>query len=177
MAVGYTEREGQVVPARKLHMSVPHAAGASIGSVEDLARWSQALHKGRVVSRARHAQMIAPTKMPDGKLENYGFGLAQDKLRGRDLIRHGGGIFGFVTAAAYVPEDDLFVAVFANSDEIGVGPGLALSKLAAMALGNPFLEFEKAAIPQSEVEPLLGLYEFEGETGASSQRTASCSRA
>lgn len=162
MAVGYTERDGKVVPAQKVHMSVPHAAGALIGSVEDLAKWSEALHKGKVVSAERYRQMIAPTTLPDGKVENYGFGLAQDTLRGRDLIRHGGGIFGFSTAAAYVPKDDLFVAVFANSDEAAVGPGLALAKIAAMALGDPYPEFEKADVPLSEIEPLLGLYEFEG---------------
>lgn len=162
MAVGYTERDGQVVPAQKVHMSIPHAAGALIGSVQDLAKWSEALHKGKVVSAARYEQMIAPTTLPDGKVENYGFGVAQGTLRGRELIRHGGGIFGFSTSAAYIPNEDLFVAVFANSDEIGVGPGLTLTKLTAMAVGEPFPEFRKAAVPQIEIEPLLGLYEFEG---------------
>lgn len=162
MAVGYTEEDGRVVPARAVHMTVPHAAGALIGSVEDLAKWSEALHKGKVVPAARYRQMIAPTKLPNGKVENYGFGLAQDTLRGRDTIRHGGGIFGFNTSAVYLPKDDLFVAVFANSDDLEVGPGLALTRLAAMAVGDPFPEFSKVAVPPSEIEPLLGLYEYEG---------------
>jgi CubicO group peptidase (beta-lactamase class C family) len=38
MARGYTRAEGQVRPAQRIHMSVPHAAGALVGTVGDLAR-------------------------------------------------------------------------------------------------------------------------------------------
>ena len=38
MAAGYTDAQGKVAPAQTIHMSVPHAAGALLGSVEDLAR-------------------------------------------------------------------------------------------------------------------------------------------
>jgi CubicO group peptidase (beta-lactamase class C family) len=162
MALGYAEQGGKVVPSRKIHMSVPHAAGALIGSVEDLAKWAEALHKGKVVSPASYAQMIAPTRLSDGKEEKYGFGLAPDKLRGHATIGHGGGIFGFDTASVYIPDQDVFVAVFANSDEPVVDPDLVMARLAALAAGNPFPEFEKAAVPASEIEPLLGLYSFEG---------------
>lgn len=162
MAVGYSDKGGEIIRARPLHMSVPHAAGALIGSVEDLAKWSEALHKGTVLPAARYQQMIAPTTLPDGKVEKYGYGLAQDTLRGREAIRHGGGIFGFSTAATYLPEEDVFVAVFANSDEPEVGPGVTLAKLAAMAVGDPFPDFETVDVPQAEIDPLLGLYEYEG---------------
>ena len=49
MAKGYTDKEGTVAAAQAIHMSVPHAAGALIGSVEDLAKWNAALHHGKVV--------------------------------------------------------------------------------------------------------------------------------
>ena len=97
-------------------MSVPHAAGALIGTVGDLAKWSDALHHGKVVSAPLYAQMIAPTPLPGGKSEPYGFGLGQTTLQGLATITHSGGIFGFGTNALYIPERDLFVAVFTNSD-------------------------------------------------------------
>ena len=164
MAVGYSERDGKQVPARPIHMSVPHAAGALIGTVGDLAKWAGALHGGTIVSPASYRQMIAPTKFADGKVENYGYGLAQAKLRGRDTIGHGGGIFGFDTASTYLPGEDLFVAVFANSDDAAIDPDTVMAKLAAMAVGDPFPEFQKAPIVASAVEPLLGVYKLdEGE--------------
>lgn len=162
MAAGYHQEDGKVSPSKPIHMSVPHAAGALIGSVEDLAKWAGALHKGKVVSAASYARMIAPTRIADGKVENYGFGIAQDKVRGRDAIGHGGGIFGFDTASTYLPKEDLFVAVFANSDEPSVDPNLTMVKLAAMAVGEPYPEFRKVAARPADVQPLLGLYEFEG---------------
>ena len=47
--------------------------------------------------------MIAPTRMPDGTLIQYGFGIQLNKFRGMDSIGHGGGIFGFASDSLYVP--------------------------------------------------------------------------
>lgn len=162
MARGYTEMDGKQVPARPIHMSVPHAAGALIGSVEDLARWNHALHHGKVVRPDLYARMIAPTLLPGGKSHPYGFGLAADEVRGRKAIRHGGGIFGFSTEAIYIPDEDLFVAVFTNSDDPVASEETVTYRLAAMALGDPFPSFTKAAIDPKSLEPWFGVYAIDG---------------
>ncbi len=162
MAKGYTETGGKQVPARKIHMSVPHAAGALIGSVEDLAKWSHALHHGKVVPPELYSKMIAPTVLPGGKTEKYGFGIGEDEVRGRKTIRHGGGIFGFATDAIYIPEEDLFVAVFTNSDDPVADQDVVSQRLAAMAIGDPYPAFEKAKVETSTLEPYFGVYAFDG---------------
>lgn len=162
MAKGYTRGEKEVEPARKLHMSVPHAAGALIGSVEDLAKWSQALHHGKVVPAALYARMIAPTRLPGGKVEDFGFGIGPRKVRGHPAIGHGGGIFGFSTDSIYIPQDDIFVAVFTNSDQPAADPGAVMQRLAALAVGDPYPTFEKAAIDLKSLEPLFGVYAIDG---------------
>jgi D-alanyl-D-alanine carboxypeptidase len=163
MAKGYTRGEtGVVVPAQKIHMSVPHAAGGLVGSVEDMARWARALHHGKVVRPASYAQMTAATKLPDGKTVPYGFGLGLDEVRGHKAIGHNGGIFGFSTDSLYIPEEDLFIAVFANSDQPATSPGVALRRLAAMALGDPYPSFTRVEIAPAALEPLLGVYAVEG---------------
>jgi D-alanyl-D-alanine carboxypeptidase len=106
--------------------------------------------------------MIAPTMLPDGKKQDYGFGLAADEVRGRKVIRHGGGIFGFSTEAIYLPEQDMFVAVFTNSDDPLASEETITYRLAAMALGDPFPSFEKAAVDSRSLEPLFGVYAIEG---------------
>lgn len=161
MAKGYTGGEAGPEIARKIHMSVPHAAGALVGSVEDLAAWAKALHHGKVVSGASYAGMIAPTALPDGETVPYGFGLGREKVRGHDGIGHGGGIFGFSTDSIYIPEEDLFVAVFTNSDDPTTPPGVALRRLAALALGDPYPTFETAQVDPATIEPLLGVYALE----------------
>lgn len=158
MARGYTQAEGQVGPARRIHMSVPHAAGALVGTVDDLARWSNALHHGRVVSAGLYTAMITPVALPDGRTEPYGFGLRIGAERGRATIEHGGGIFGFNTYATYVPSDDLFVAVLANSDSPASPPGLVTARLAALALGDPYPEFTRAEADPASLAPLFGIY-------------------
>ena len=158
MAKGYTLKEDKVADAQKIHMSVPHAAGALIGSVEDLAKWDAALHHGKIVRPDLYAKMIAPTVMPDGSTEDYGFGLQPREVRSRKAVGHGGGIFGFSTDSVYLPKEDVFVAVFTNSDSPAASPGMVMLQLAAMAIDDPFPSFEKAALDAKSVEPWVGLY-------------------
>jgi CubicO group peptidase (beta-lactamase class C family) len=158
MATGYTEHDGKTVSALKINMSVPNAAGALIGSVEDLAKWNSALNSGKVVPQAYYAQMTAPTALPGGKTDPYGFGISNRDLRGRDALGHGGGIFGFSTDSIYIPKDGVFVAVFSNSDSPRTSPGMVMLKLAALAVGDPFPTFEKTAIDPGTIEPWFGVY-------------------
>ena len=165
MAKGYTEGPNGVAPAQKIHMSVPHAAGALIGSAEDLAKWGQALHHGKVVSNTSYARMIAPTKLPDGTTESYGFGLGQGDVRGHDSIGHGGGIFGFSTDSLYFPKDDLFIAVLTNSDSPKTSPDVAIRRLAAMALGNPFPVMVETTVDGAALAPMMGIYALPDNKG------------
>lgn len=158
MATGYTMASGKVAPALKIHMSVPHAAGALLGSVEDLAKWNDALHHGKVVRADLYARMIAPTVMPDGSTEDYGFGIAPREVRSRKAVGHGGGIFGFSTDSIYLPKEDLFVAVFTNSDGPAASPGMIMQQLAALAIDDPFPTFHKTALDAAAVAPWVGLY-------------------
>ena len=158
MAKGYTQRDGKVAEAMTIHMSVPHAAGALIGSVEDLAKWNTALHHGKVVRPDLYAKMIAPTVMPDGSTEDYGYGIAPREVRSRKALGHGGGIFGFSTDSIYLPKEDLFVAVFTNSDEPAASPGMIMQQLAALAVDDPYPTFTRTALDARAVEPWVGLY-------------------
>ena len=158
MAKGYTEGPKGIAPSQKIHMSVPHAAGALVGSAEDLAKWGQALHHGKVVAGASYARMIAPTKLPDGTTAPYGFGLFQEAVRGHDSVGHGGGIFGFSTDSLYFPKDDLFIAVLTNSDSPKTSPDVAIRRLAAMALGNPYPVLVETKVDAATLAPLMGVY-------------------
>jgi CubicO group peptidase (beta-lactamase class C family) len=161
MADGYTQGEKGVELARKIHMSVPGAAGALVANAADLARWGMALHHGKIVPAAYYAQMIAPTKMPDGKVEPYGFGIGPGKMRGLDTLGHSGGIFGFASDSMYVPANDTFIAILTNSDSGPASQGIVMRKLAAMAIGKPFVELPTVAYTAKSVEPYLGVYKFE----------------
>jgi len=158
MARGYTDKDGKIVPSQIINMSVPHAAGALIGSVEDLAKWNAALRHGKVIPAGLYAKMNSPTTLPDGSTEKYGFGMSMREVRSRPALGHSGGIFGFSTDSLYLPKEDVFVAVFANSDSPATAPGMVVQQLAALAIDDPFPTFQKVALDAKAVEPWVGLY-------------------
>lgn len=161
MATGYTRGESGPGLARKIHMSVPAAAGALVSNASDLAKWGTALHHGKIVPAAHYAQMIAPTKLPGGNEEQYGFGIRPEPFRGGSAIGHGGGIFGFASDSLYIPGSDLFIAILTNSDGADVSQSLVMRKLAAMAIGKPFADLPTVPYTVEAVEPFLGVYKFD----------------
>jgi D-alanyl-D-alanine carboxypeptidase len=157
--------DGQVAPAPKIHMSVPGAAGALIGTVGDLARWNHALHHGRILDAPSYKAMTSGTQLGDGTQSPYGYGLQVSELRGHRTIGHGGGIPGFVTSSLYLPEKDVFVAVFTNSAPPVGRPDEMVTKLALLAAGDPLPDFHRQPVDLKAVEPMLGTYKIEGEGG------------
>ncbi|MEL6529401.1 MAG: serine hydrolase domain-containing protein [Pseudomonadota bacterium] len=158
MAKGYTPSADGNVLAQKIHASVPGAAGALRGTADDLIIWTHALHSGGVVNDDLFAQMIAPTQLPDGEIENYGFGLVITDVRERPAIGHAGGIFGFVTDVLHVQGDGVTVAMLANSDETSVPISMLTRKIAAYAIGDPFTQFTAIKPDMETLKPLFGRY-------------------
>ena len=164
VARGYTDAGGRQQPVHRRHMSVAHAAGGLAGSVRDMARWAQALHHGEVVPAALYQEMIRPARLADGSTEPYGFGLRLQQVRGRPALVHGGAGGGLDTDSVYIPSEDLFVAVFANSDEPASDPSSLTRRFAALALGQPIPTFTRADVDLAAIKPLFGLYRAgEGE--------------
>jgi D-alanyl-D-alanine carboxypeptidase len=139
---GYDPAGAGWVNTPYLAMSQPYAAGALCSSVHDLARWNQALHGGRVVSAASYTAMTTPEGAASA--QRYGFGLGRATLSGHELITHGGGINGFISANVWVPDAGLSVTVLTNS---GAGKaGDLLLQVARAALGVP-LEVAPTMVP------------------------------
>ncbi len=159
MAKGYTGHgDGTVTAANKIHMSVPAAAGALVANAADVTRWGNALHHGKVVPSPFYAQMIAPTKLPDGTVAPYGFGLETGALRGMGTVGHSGGIFGFASDSVYVPQKDVFITVLTNSDRPQTSAEALARRLAAMAVGKPYPAFTRQALEAKSLDPFLGTY-------------------
>lgn len=157
-ARGYSLNDGTFQPAKGVHISVAGAAGALVISPADLARWSDALHHGRVVRPDLYAEMAKPARLNDGRTETYGFGFRLREIRGRAALVHGGAGRGLDTDAVYIPSEDLFVAVLANTDDPPVDPASLTRRLAALVLGQPAPDFKPVDAPLASLEPLFGTY-------------------
>jgi D-alanyl-D-alanine carboxypeptidase len=141
-AKGYEPQGTQWQTAAYLAMSQPFTAGAMCSSVADLSRWNRALGNGQVVSAESYKLMTTPEGAAAVGRMKYGFGLARDTVGGHTIISHGGGINGFISANAWIPDAQLSVTVLANSGRAPSGP--LLQQLVRVALGLPLLRMPNA---------------------------------
>jgi len=107
-ARGYTRFRQGLGNADYIDMSVATGGGSLYSTVDDLRRWTLALHQGRVVSADLYRRMTTPT------FHNYGYGLEIRNEPGGRIIGHGGGMEGFSSFLQYREKDRLVSAVLSN---------------------------------------------------------------
>jgi D-alanyl-D-alanine carboxypeptidase len=160
---GYSTDGKGPAPAKPLSMTQPHAAGALVSTVDDLARWSRALHEGRVLKHDTYTRMITPT----GKAaeSGYGYGIGTGTVRGTPVLEHGGGIFGFTSHLTYVPGPDITVAVLHNSNvpPPGANPGAVARRMTVAALGDPYPEASPVAVDTALLKQYEGVYRIDAD--------------
>ena len=159
-AKGYEPGDDGLQPAPYLNHLWPYAAGSLCSTVRDLMAWNEALHGdgegGEILSPESYRLMITPEPLLDGTELRYAKGLAITDRDGATGIRHGGGIFGFVTDLRYLPAEDLSIAVLINT-----AGGAASSDIAGevedVILGPPA---EVSPVPfEGDPAPYAGRYE------------------
>ncbi len=88
--------------------TVSFSAGAIYSTTGDLYRWHQALEKSTILSKEQQEKAYTPVKM------HYGYGWAIDSLYGKRKVAHSGGIHGFSSNLARIPEDDVCIVLLSN---------------------------------------------------------------
>ena len=151
-AQGYEMESGELVNDGAIGMNSPYAAGALCSTIGDLAKWTDALHNGQVVSAESFTTMITKTKLADGSEQNYGYGLSIGSNVVGNHISHGGGINGFSTLLSYFPEDELLVAVLANSGSAQASDVARNLSVIALGIDKRNEEAAKAAASGEEVD-------------------------
>ncbi len=110
-------------------------AGSINSNLEDMSRWIQLhLNKGKVgdkqfISEASLQEMHSPQMVigdfasgetPEITFQNYGLCWSVYNYRGYKVIEHSGGIDGFITEVALVPEKNLGVVMLSNENRNGI---------------------------------------------------------
>jgi len=160
-AVGYQMKGDTMRVADYLSMTHPFSAGAICSTVRDLVKWQRALVGGKVVSAKSFEQMTTPDSLPGGRRMNYGFGLTVGQVGNKKMVAHGGGIFGFTTAGVFIPEDQINIAVFTNSEG---GPDALAANIARAVMGIPLVAppARLVASPLRDIDRdrMPGVYDF-----------------
>ncbi|HZI53592.1 MAG TPA: serine hydrolase [Chitinophagaceae bacterium] len=158
-ATGYfrlSEESNQ--PAPVVDSSVSYSAGAIYSTVDDLYKWDQSLLADRIISKASKEKAFTPVK------NNYGYGWGIDTVYGKRRVGHGGGIHGFTTNMASIPQDKTCVILLNN---VG-NPHLEKITEAILAIlyNKPYeLPKEKVtiAVPEEVLKQYIGVYELSPE--------------
>jgi CubicO group peptidase (beta-lactamase class C family) len=154
-AQGYSPGKDGLVHARSESMTVPWAAGSIYSTTGDLLRWERALFGGKVLNDASLAAMTTAGK------GDYGLGVGVVQQSGVKVIQHGGGIEGFNTQLAYVPDRKITVIVLSNVN--GAAPGAMGGQLLDVAMGKPvILASERKPVPitKEELQKFTGVYDL-----------------
>lgn len=156
-AAGYTTDTPNhaVQNAEYISPSVPDSAGALVSTLDDLFHFARALVAGRVISRDSLRQMIAPAPA-SVSAGGYGFGLFIWRVRGATMVGHTGQIPGFASVLAYVPDRDLTVVALGNDDNFDART--TGRRLAAIAMGAPYVPAVPVPTTDTQLQPLTGTY-------------------
>lgn len=152
---GYKNNGKEFLNSDYISMTLPHAAGSLLSTVEDLWKWNQALYSYKLVKKEWVDKAITPYTLSDGKPTSYGYGLSIAKVQGSKSIEHGGGIPGFLTDGIYLPAEEIFVAIFSNCD--CKSPDEITPKLAALVLGKPY-NFIALPLTEADAKKYEGVY-------------------
>jgi CubicO group peptidase (beta-lactamase class C family) len=114
-AAGYSKsKDGNIINAPLIHMSVPLGAGSMYSTVEDMLRWDNALAASQFLSDRSRAEMFRAHGVADwGDGVGYGWFMGKDK-HGHAYAAHAGGINGFGAYVARHPEQKMLLVVLSN---------------------------------------------------------------
>ena len=149
-ALGHTRGDAGFQVADQSPTSATLGDGGVYSSLDDLAKWDEALRSSRLLSAGAMRPALTPARLEDGseprwpaepggdnlapgRPVSYGFGWFLDPWQGRERAWHHGSTSGFRAVVERFPEDGLTVVILANRDD------LDLQALAAEVVG-PYLE-------------------------------------
>ena len=108
-------------------------AGGIVSTVDDLARWNAAIAAGKLLDAEHWKLAFTP---PGGTETGYAFGWGIRKISGWSARTHSGGIDGFKSVAAWLPDRNVYVAVLLNAEGGGPSPQTILERAVDVYLGS-----------------------------------------
>jgi D-alanyl-D-alanine carboxypeptidase len=122
-AAGYVLKDRVLKNQKWVSPSVNTTADGSLYfTVEDLAKWDEALEAQKLLSRTSYGQMWTPVRLNGGTTAPYGFGWRIAKTdSGHRMVEHGGNWQGFASYIVRYPDDRLTVAALCNRSGASAG--------------------------------------------------------
>lgn len=135
--------------------TIAYSAGSIYSTTGDLLMWHKALQTYSILPKDLQEKAYTPVK------NSYGYGWTIDSVEGKRRVAHSGGIHGFTSNFARIPEDDIVVILLSNNSS----PALAeiTNKIVQALYNKPYdLPAMRKAIRLSDekLKEYLGDYEI-----------------
>lgn len=91
------------------------ATGSICSTAEDIIKWNQALHGGKLLSADMYQELITPAILADATTTRYAKGLTVWESHDQKVISHGGKLFGFSSEGRYFPKEHLTFVTLMNT--------------------------------------------------------------
>ena len=139
--------------------------GAIISTVDDMLRWIAHLRSPvkSVGSNSSWTEMITPTKLNNGTVNPYGFGLMRHHYRGVEVIHHAGGVIGGSCQMITVPVHELDIIIINNGG--AMAPTEAANKIIDAVLGDSVLGAVRKLPKAEQFKPMVGTRYFAKKSG------------
>ena len=155
LASPYDLVDGKLLRAPYHAYEVVHGNAGLRSTARDMATWAHALHTGKVLAPPQYAEMTTPGTLPDGFPLPYGLGMVvAGKMLGHRSYFHGGTFPGYMSHAAYLPEQRIAIAVLTNTTGPFSEDAIARDILAPL-IGDNHVAPTPVAI---DLQPYVGEY-------------------
>jgi CubicO group peptidase (beta-lactamase class C family) len=157
----YSRVESQFLNAANDKVETAYSAGGIQSTAQDIFKWHRALLAYKLIKKESLEKARTEHRLPGGKGTNYGYGWFIGDIHGSPIIEHGGNMGGFMCHAIYLPQEDVFVALFYNFRAPNRLPEMLAGDLAALAINKPY-NIKEVTLDENLLKSYVGVYEEEG---------------
>lgn len=115
-AYGYHKKENGYVNKTQISLSIPFSSGSLMSTTSDMLNWQNALNQNLLLNQKTLKKAFTKYKLNDGQELTYGYGWFLSEIKGTQLRKHGGSVFGFKSMGVYIPSEDIYVIGLTNCD-------------------------------------------------------------
>lgn len=144
--------------AERFHPSVGFGGGSFYSTTADLAKWTYALHNGKVVSPSSLKAMHTRFVLNNGSTVPYGYGTRPRSLAGAPYLQSNGDIQGFHSELVYLPHSKVYVSILSNGESLQYGLSSVVKHLAIIADHGTYTPVKYIKLGTSSLEKFAGIY-------------------
>jgi len=173
VATGYYRQNGKNIEHNQFDI-ISLASGSFQSTMQDMIRFTQAMLRDSdgYISKSTLESMYQSqsTGLRDPKPNGLGW-MIEDEILGKQVVFHDGTNQGFISMMAFIPEDDIGIVIYANSDEFenvkSVLTFETLSNMLEARTGNPIpavTEKEYMSVDPDILNSYTGTYIMNDDT-------------